>query len=150
LITYENKGYDNKTYPKLMSNKLKVMGGPTPIYTPLGNLAHGSLYGGFHVCIDQGSLLKSFIVQGSFYRSFHVRTNQISFLKSFLTNSELRVNDDVSDDVSDCVGASDGGGDYVGVSDDVGNYVGTSDYVSDYVGVSDNANMGDGGVHDNN
>jgi hypothetical protein len=25
-----------KTYPKLMLNKLKVIGGPTPIYTPLG------------------------------------------------------------------------------------------------------------------
>jgi hypothetical protein len=33
---HENKGYDRKTYPKVMLNKLKVMGGPTPIYTPLG------------------------------------------------------------------------------------------------------------------
>jgi hypothetical protein len=33
---YENKGYDKKMYSKLMSNKLKVMRGPTPIYTPLG------------------------------------------------------------------------------------------------------------------
>jgi len=32
LITYENKSYDKKTYPKLVSNKLKVMGGPTLIY----------------------------------------------------------------------------------------------------------------------
>jgi hypothetical protein len=36
LITYGNKGYDKKMYQKLMLNKLKVMGGPTPIYTPLG------------------------------------------------------------------------------------------------------------------
>ncbi len=34
-ITYENKGCDKKTYPKLMLNKLKVMGGSTSIYTPL-------------------------------------------------------------------------------------------------------------------
>jgi hypothetical protein len=33
---YENKRYDNKTYPELVLNKLKVMEGPTPIYTPLG------------------------------------------------------------------------------------------------------------------
>jgi hypothetical protein len=33
---YENKGYDRKMYPKLMLKKLKVMGGSTPIYTPLG------------------------------------------------------------------------------------------------------------------
>jgi len=33
---YENKGYDKKTYPILLLNKLKVMGGPTHIYTPLG------------------------------------------------------------------------------------------------------------------
>jgi len=33
---YENKSYDMKTYLKLMLNTLKVMGGPTPIYTPLG------------------------------------------------------------------------------------------------------------------
>jgi hypothetical protein len=36
LITYENKGYDKKKYLKSVLNKLKVMGGPTPIYTPLG------------------------------------------------------------------------------------------------------------------
>jgi Mor family transcriptional regulator len=36
LIAYENKGYDMKVYPKLVLNKMKVMGGPTPIYTPLG------------------------------------------------------------------------------------------------------------------
>ncbi len=36
LITYENKGYDKKMYSKLMLNRLKVMGGPTLIYTPLG------------------------------------------------------------------------------------------------------------------
>jgi hypothetical protein len=33
---YENKVYGRKMYPKLMLNKLKLMGGPTPIYTPLG------------------------------------------------------------------------------------------------------------------
>jgi hypothetical protein len=33
---YKNKSYDKKTYPKLILNKLKVMGGPTPIYSPLG------------------------------------------------------------------------------------------------------------------
>jgi hypothetical protein len=31
MIMYENKGYDKKTYSKLMLNILKVMGGPTPI-----------------------------------------------------------------------------------------------------------------------
>ncbi len=31
---YKNKGYDRKTYPKLMLNRLKVIGGPTFIYTP--------------------------------------------------------------------------------------------------------------------
>jgi hypothetical protein len=36
LITYGNNGYDNKVYPKLVLNKLKVMGSSTPIYTPLG------------------------------------------------------------------------------------------------------------------
>jgi hypothetical protein len=36
-ITYKNNDYDKKVYPKLMLNKLKVMRGPTPIYTPLGN-----------------------------------------------------------------------------------------------------------------
>jgi hypothetical protein len=36
LITYENEGYAKKMYPKLMLNILKVMEGPTPIYTPLG------------------------------------------------------------------------------------------------------------------
>jgi hypothetical protein len=33
---YENKSYENKTYLKLVLNILKVMGGPTPIYTPSG------------------------------------------------------------------------------------------------------------------
>jgi hypothetical protein len=33
---YEHKGYDKKKYPKLVLNKLKVMGNPTHIYTPLG------------------------------------------------------------------------------------------------------------------
>jgi hypothetical protein len=32
---HENKGYDKITYPKLVLNKLKVMGGSTFIYTPL-------------------------------------------------------------------------------------------------------------------
>ncbi len=36
LITYENKGYDKKSYPKLILNKLKVTEGPTFIYIPLG------------------------------------------------------------------------------------------------------------------
>jgi hypothetical protein len=35
LIMYGNKGYDKKIYPKLVLNRLKIMGGPTPIYTPL-------------------------------------------------------------------------------------------------------------------
>jgi hypothetical protein len=34
-MMYENKGYDKKVYPKLVLNELKVMRGPTPIYTPL-------------------------------------------------------------------------------------------------------------------
>jgi hypothetical protein len=33
---YENKGYDNKTYSKLVLNRLKIMGGPALIYTTLG------------------------------------------------------------------------------------------------------------------
>jgi hypothetical protein len=36
LIIYEDKGYDKKMYPKLVLNKLKVMGGPTLIYSLLG------------------------------------------------------------------------------------------------------------------
>jgi hypothetical protein len=36
MIMYKNKSYDKKTYPKLMLNRLKVMAGPTFIYTPLG------------------------------------------------------------------------------------------------------------------
>ncbi len=35
-MAYENKGYDRNVHPKLMLNRLKVMRGPTPIYTPLG------------------------------------------------------------------------------------------------------------------
>jgi hypothetical protein len=35
LVMYENKGYDKKLYPKLVLNKLKVMGNSTSIYTPL-------------------------------------------------------------------------------------------------------------------
>jgi len=35
LIIYEDKGYNNKTHPKLVLNKLKVMERPTFIYTPL-------------------------------------------------------------------------------------------------------------------
>jgi len=34
---YENKGYDKKMYPKLMLNKLKVMGNPT-LFIPIGNI----------------------------------------------------------------------------------------------------------------
>jgi hypothetical protein len=33
---YEDKGYDKKVYPKLVLNRLKVMGSPTLIYIPLG------------------------------------------------------------------------------------------------------------------
>ncbi len=44
---YENKGYDKKSYPKLMLNKMKVMGDPTFIYTPLG-IYLKDLYKGFH------------------------------------------------------------------------------------------------------
>jgi hypothetical protein len=36
LIMYENKGCDNKVYKKLMLNRMKLMGGSTSIYTPLG------------------------------------------------------------------------------------------------------------------
>jgi len=36
LITHDNKSYDKIMYPKLVLNRLKVMRGPTPIYTPLG------------------------------------------------------------------------------------------------------------------
>jgi hypothetical protein len=48
---YGNKGYDKKMYQKMVMNKLKVMAGPTPIYTPLG-LAQGNFHRGFHECID--------------------------------------------------------------------------------------------------
>ncbi len=37
MIMYENKNYDKKTYPKLVLNRLKVLGGLTLIYTPLGS-----------------------------------------------------------------------------------------------------------------
>jgi hypothetical protein len=33
---YENEGYNKKAYPKLVLNKLKVMGSFTFIYTSLG------------------------------------------------------------------------------------------------------------------
>jgi hypothetical protein len=36
MIMYENKGYDKKTYQKLVLNKQKVMRSLIPIYTPLG------------------------------------------------------------------------------------------------------------------
>jgi hypothetical protein len=36
LVTYENKGYDKKLYPKLMLNRLNVVAGLTLIYTPSG------------------------------------------------------------------------------------------------------------------
>jgi hypothetical protein len=36
MIMYENKVYDRRTYPKLVLNKLKLMGGPTLLYTPMG------------------------------------------------------------------------------------------------------------------
>jgi hypothetical protein len=52
-----------------MLNKLKVTGGPTPIYTPLGDLTQRSFHRNFHVCTDQGC-----------------------FLKNFLTNNELGIN----------------------------------------------------------
>jgi len=32
---YENKSYDKISYLKLVLSRLKVMGGPTPIYIPL-------------------------------------------------------------------------------------------------------------------
>jgi len=51
-----------------MLNKLNIMGGPTPIYTPFGNLTHKSFHKGFHVCTDQKN-----------------------FKKNFLTNNELKV-----------------------------------------------------------
>jgi len=35
MIKYEKKNCENKMYQKLVLNRLKVMGGPTPIYTPL-------------------------------------------------------------------------------------------------------------------
>jgi hypothetical protein len=69
---YENKSYDMKTYPKLVLNTLKVMGGPTlfiPYLYPIGDLIQRSFHKGFHVCTDQGN-----------------------FLRSFLINSELKVN----------------------------------------------------------
>jgi hypothetical protein len=51
---YENKDYDKKKYPKLMLNKMKVMGGLALIYTPLGIYLKESLHRGFHVCTNQG------------------------------------------------------------------------------------------------
>ncbi len=38
MITYENKGYDKKAYPKLVLDRLKVMRSSTLIYIPIGDL----------------------------------------------------------------------------------------------------------------
>jgi hypothetical protein len=35
-MTYENKGFNKKMHSKLVLNRLKIMGGPTPIYILLG------------------------------------------------------------------------------------------------------------------
>jgi hypothetical protein len=35
IVMYENKCYDKKMYPKLVLNKLKIMGGPNLVYIPL-------------------------------------------------------------------------------------------------------------------
>jgi hypothetical protein len=52
-MMYENKGYDKKTYQKLVLNKLKVMKGPTPILYPIGDLTQGSFHKNLLVCIGQ-------------------------------------------------------------------------------------------------
>jgi hypothetical protein len=54
LITYENKHYDRKTYPKLVLNILKVMGG---LHLFIPHRRHNSkkiisFDRGFYVCID--------------------------------------------------------------------------------------------------
>ncbi len=58
-------------------------------------------------------------------------TDKGIFLKNLLINSELKVNDDGSDDVGNYVGANDDASDntsnYFGASDDAGNYVGAND-----------------------
>jgi hypothetical protein len=35
-MMYENKAYDKKSYPKLVLSRLKLMGGLSLIYIPLG------------------------------------------------------------------------------------------------------------------
>jgi hypothetical protein len=68
LITYENKGYDMKAYPKLVLSRLKVM----------------RFYPYLYFIED--------LTYRIFHRSFHVCPNQRNFLKSLFTNSELKVN----------------------------------------------------------
>jgi hypothetical protein len=79
------------------------MGGPTPIYTPFGDLAQKNFHRGFHECTDQGSKL----------------------IMNDDTSDDVSNYVGVSDDVSDYVGASndasDDVGDYVGVSNDTNN-----------------------------
>jgi hypothetical protein len=58
------------------------------------------------VFIDHGNFSRNFLIQGSFHRCFHVCIDQVSFLRSFLINSELKVNDDANDDVGNYVGAN--------------------------------------------
>jgi hypothetical protein len=40
MITYENKGYDRKTYPKLVLNRLKGNGRFYPYLYPIGDLGN--------------------------------------------------------------------------------------------------------------
>jgi hypothetical protein len=57
----QKQSYGTKSYLKLILNKLKAMKGPTFTYTPLGTLLLGNFHGGFHVPINQGSFLISFM-----------------------------------------------------------------------------------------
>jgi hypothetical protein len=83
----ENKGYEKKTYPKLVLNKLKIMGGRTPIYIPLGTWLKKRLHKGFHVCIDEKKTLRSFLVQ----KNFHVCIDQGRFFRSLLVQGSFQI-----------------------------------------------------------
>jgi hypothetical protein len=59
-ITWE--GYGARLCLRLMLNKLKEMKGPISIYTPLGPSSR-SFQGGFYVCIELRSFLKTFLIK---------------------------------------------------------------------------------------
>jgi len=45
-----------------MLNILKVMGGFTLIYSPFGDLVQRNFHKSFHVCIDERSFLRNYLI----------------------------------------------------------------------------------------